>query len=73
MRVMHFGWDILIVTYPVNMAKPFLPPSPPLSSPPLALFFPFFLVLGLELRAYTLSHPSSPFCDGYFQDGGLRN
>jgi hypothetical protein len=27
------------------------------------------LVLGLELRAYTLSHSSSPFyCDGFFQE-----
>jgi hypothetical protein len=24
-------------------------------------FFFFFAVLGLELRAYTLSHPTSPF------------
>jgi hypothetical protein len=23
-------------------------------------------VLGLELRAFTLSHSTSPFCDGYF-------
>jgi hypothetical protein len=26
-----------------------------------------FVILGLELRAYTLSH-TSPFCDGYFRD-----
>jgi hypothetical protein len=31
-------------------------------------FFFFFAVLGLELRAYTLSHSTSPFCDGYFRD-----
>jgi alkyl hydroperoxide reductase subunit AhpC len=34
------------------------------------LFFPldFFFVCGtgLELRAFTLSHSTSPFCDGYF-------
>jgi hypothetical protein len=29
--------------------------------------FLFFVVLGLELRAYTLSHSTSPFCDGFFQ------
>jgi hypothetical protein len=28
--------------------------------------FYFFVVLGLELRAFTLSHSNSPFCDGYF-------
>jgi hypothetical protein len=26
----------------------------------------FFLVLGFELRAYTLSHSTSPFCDRFF-------
>jgi hypothetical protein len=31
-------------------------------------FFFFFAVLGFELRAYTLSHSASPFCDGFFQD-----
>jgi hypothetical protein len=25
------------------------------------------LVLGLELRAFTLSHSAGPFSDGYFQ------
>jgi hypothetical protein len=30
--------------------------------------FCFVLVLGLEIRACTLSHSTSPFCDGYFQD-----
>jgi hypothetical protein len=35
----------------------------------LFLFFFFFpVVLGFELRAYTLSHSTSPFCDGFFQD-----
>jgi hypothetical protein len=26
----------------------------------------YFAVLGLELRAYTLSHSTSPFFDGFF-------
>jgi hypothetical protein len=26
----------------------------------------FFLVLGLELKAHTLSHPTTPFGDGFF-------
>jgi hypothetical protein len=31
--------------------------------------FCFFVVLGLELRAYTLSHSTSPFlCDVFFRD-----
>jgi hypothetical protein len=29
-------------------------------------FFFFLVVLGFELRAYTLSHSTSPFCDGLF-------
>jgi hypothetical protein len=35
------------------------------------LFFFFFVaVLGFELRAYTLSHSTSPFfCDGFFEIG----
>jgi hypothetical protein len=32
-----------------------------------AIFF-FFEVLGLELRAYTLSHSTSPFYVRHFQD-----
>jgi hypothetical protein len=28
----------------------------------------FFVLLGLELRTYTLSHCTSPFCVRYFQD-----
>jgi hypothetical protein len=45
-----------------------------LPSWPRSYLFFFFLVLGLELRAYTLSHSTSPFfCDGFlvlffFQD-----
>jgi hypothetical protein len=31
-------------------------------------FFLFFEVSRLELRAYTLSHSTSPFCVRYFQD-----
>jgi hypothetical protein len=31
-------------------------------------FFFFFVLLGLELRAFTLSHTTSPFYDGYFGD-----
>jgi hypothetical protein len=31
-----------------------------------AIFFFFFLVLGLELRAYTLSHSTSPFLGRVF-------
>jgi hypothetical protein len=26
----------------------------------------FFSVLGLELRAYTLNHSTSSFCEGFF-------
>jgi hypothetical protein len=43
-----------------------------LSSPAgiLRLFYLFiyFAVLGLKLRAYTLSHYTSPFGDGFFRD-----
>jgi hypothetical protein len=28
--------------------------------------FSVFVVLELELRAYTLSHSASPFCNGFF-------
>jgi hypothetical protein len=36
-------------------------------------FFGFFLVLGLELRAYTLSHSTSPiFMKGFFEIGSLK-
>jgi hypothetical protein len=35
------------------------------------LFF-FLVVLGLELRAYTLSHSTSPFCEGFFWDRILQ-
>jgi ABC-type Fe3+ transport system permease subunit len=34
----------------------------------ISFSFPFFVVLGLEFRAFTLSHSTSPFCDGYFWD-----
>jgi hypothetical protein len=30
-------------------------------------FFFFLVVLTFELRAYSLSHSNSPFCDGFFQ------
>jgi hypothetical protein len=36
------------------------------------LTFFFLVVLGLELRAYTLSHSTSPFYDGFFQDRVLQ-
>jgi hypothetical protein len=26
----------------------------------------YFSVLGFELRAYAMSHATSPFCDGFF-------
>jgi hypothetical protein len=29
----------------------------------------FFVVLGFELRAYTLSHSAALFCDGFFEIG----
>jgi hypothetical protein len=32
------------------------------------IYLVFLAVLGLELRAYTISHSTSPFGDGYFQD-----
>jgi hypothetical protein len=35
---------------------------------PISLFVCFLVVLGLELRVYTLSHSTSPFCDGFFRD-----
>jgi hypothetical protein len=34
----------------------------------LFVCFVLFAVLELELRAFTLSHSTSPFCDSYFQD-----
>jgi hypothetical protein len=34
----------------------------------LILFLFFFSVLGCKFRAFTLSHSTSTFCDGYFQD-----
>jgi hypothetical protein len=37
-------------------------------------FFFFFVVLGFELRAYTLSHSTNLcVCDGFFWDRVLRN
>jgi hypothetical protein len=43
---------------PMGVPKAFLKPI---------LFFP--VVLGLKLRAYTLSHSTSPiFCEGFFQN-----
>jgi hypothetical protein len=30
-----------------------------------------FVALGLELRAFTLSHSTSPFCDGFFEIGSI--
>jgi hypothetical protein len=38
---------------------------------PVLTWFPFFFssVLGLELRALTLIHSASPFCDGIFKIG----
>jgi hypothetical protein len=32
------------------------------------IFFFFFWGTGFELRAYTMSHSTSHFCDGFFQD-----
>jgi hypothetical protein len=29
----------------------------------------YIVVLGLELGAYTLSHSTRPFCDGFFKIG----
>jgi hypothetical protein len=42
----------------------------------LSLFFSFFVALGFEFRASTLSHSTSPVFVlgfGFFQDGGLAN
>jgi hypothetical protein len=37
-------------------------------------FFFFWVVLGLELKAYTLSHSTSPiFCEGFFQGRVSQN
>jgi hypothetical protein len=38
------------------------------------VFFVFWVFLrsGLELRAYTLSLSTSPFCEGFFQDRVLQ-
>jgi hypothetical protein len=39
----------------------------------MAFFFFFLVVLGLELRAYTLSHSTSPFfLKGIFEIGSLN-
>jgi hypothetical protein len=38
----------------------------------LSFFFFFFALLGLELRAYTLSHSISPFVLGIFKIGSLE-
>jgi hypothetical protein len=35
-------------------------------------FFFFFVVLGFELRAYTLSHSTSLFCDRFFFIGPCK-
>jgi hypothetical protein len=35
----------------------------------LLLLFFFFALLGFELSAYTLSHSTSPFCDGFLKIG----
>jgi hypothetical protein len=49
----------------------------------LTIFYLFIFLVGLEFelrssrlqcrRLYHLSHTSSPFCSGYFGDGGLSN
>jgi hypothetical protein len=39
----------------------------------IRFFFYFFAVLGLELRAYTLSHSTSPFLWRFFSKEGLLN
>jgi hypothetical protein len=49
---------------------PGLPWFSPHVSFTFAVFFFFFAVPGLELRAYTFSQSTSPFCDGVFRDGG---
>jgi hypothetical protein len=38
-------------------------------TPAVLSFFFFFLVLGLELRAYTLSHSTSLFVKGFLELG----
>jgi hypothetical protein len=39
-----------------------------------SFFLSLFAVRGFELRAYTLSHSTSPFdCDGFFSRLGLAN
>jgi hypothetical protein len=35
-------------------------------------FFSFFVVLGLELRAYILSHSTNPFVMDFFEIGSLE-
>jgi hypothetical protein len=35
---------------------------------PLLKHFLAFVVLGLEFRAYTSSHSTSPFCEGFSRD-----
>jgi hypothetical protein len=40
----------------------------------MSLFFLFFVVLGLEIRAFTLSHSTSPvFCGRIYQDRVLQS
>jgi hypothetical protein len=36
----------------------------------LIFIYLFFVVLGFELRAYTMSHSTSHFCDGFFSKIG---
>jgi hypothetical protein len=38
-----------------------------------AEFYFILTVLGFELRAYTLSHSTSPFCEGFFWDRFSQN
>jgi hypothetical protein len=38
----------------------------------ILFFYYFFAVLELDLRAYTLSHSTSPFCEGFFEIGCLE-
>jgi hypothetical protein len=41
--------------------------------PSFPYFFFFFEILGFELRAYTLSHPTSLFWKGFFEIGARES
>jgi hypothetical protein len=49
-----------------DLTKPYLCKETPKITFFLSFFFFFIVILGFELRAYTLSHSTSPFFDEFF-------